>query len=114
MSTEVRTGTLLFLLFINELHKGIINSSEHHFADNTNLLLAEKSLNFRKTEVIVLKNKKQEITKPLNFRISGQKIIPTMRLKSLVVLVNGSLSWYTHFITLITKLNIVIGLYAKI
>ena len=35
---------LLFLLFINDLHKAIINSSVHHFADNTNLLLAEKSL----------------------------------------------------------------------
>ena len=51
-------GPLLFLLFLNELHKAIINSSEHHFADNTNLLLAEKFLNIQKTEVIVLKNKK--------------------------------------------------------
>ena len=51
-------GPLLFLLFLNELRKAIINSSEHHFADNTNLLLAEKFLNIQKTEVIVLKNKK--------------------------------------------------------
>ena len=31
---------LLFLLFTNELHKAIINSSVHHFVDNANLLLA--------------------------------------------------------------------------
>ena len=37
-------GPLLFLLFINDLHKAIINSSVHHFADDTNLLLAERSL----------------------------------------------------------------------
>ena len=37
-------GALLFLLFINNLHKAIVHSSVHHFADDTNLLLAEKSL----------------------------------------------------------------------
>ena len=37
-------GPLLFLLFINDLHKAVINSFVHHFADDTNLLLAEKSL----------------------------------------------------------------------
>ena len=37
-------GPLLFLLFINDLHKAIVHSSVHHFPDDTNLLLAEKSL----------------------------------------------------------------------
>ena len=37
-------GPLLFLLFIKDLHKAIINSSVHHFADDINLLLAERSL----------------------------------------------------------------------
>ena len=37
-------GPLLFLLFINEWHKAILNSFLHHFADDTKLLLAEKSL----------------------------------------------------------------------
>ena len=37
-------GPLLFLLLIKDLHKAIINSFVHHFADDTNLLLAEKSL----------------------------------------------------------------------
>ena len=37
-------GPLLFLIFINDLHKAIIHSSVHHSADDTNLLLGEKSL----------------------------------------------------------------------
>ena len=35
-------GSLLFVLFINDLHKAIEFSSVHHFADDTNLLLIEK------------------------------------------------------------------------
>ena len=37
-------GPLLFLIFINDMHKAIIHSSVHHFADDINLLLGEKSL----------------------------------------------------------------------
>ena len=37
-------GPLLFLLFINDLHKSIVHSSVHHFAEDTNLLLAQTSL----------------------------------------------------------------------
>ena len=37
-------GPLLFIIFINDLHRAIPNSTVHHFADNTNLLLSSKSL----------------------------------------------------------------------
>ena len=37
-------GPILFILFINDLHKAVEFSSMHHFADDTNLLLTEKSL----------------------------------------------------------------------
>ena len=123
-------GPSLFLLFINDLHKAIIHSSVHHFADDTNLLLVEKSLkkinklvnsdlkvlcqwirsnklslNAGKAEIIIFKNKKQEITKHLNFRISGQKINPTTTVKYLGVFLNDSLSWDTHLNNLIPFQN---------
>ena len=37
-------GPLLVTLFINDLQKSIKFSIVHHFADNTNVLLVEKSL----------------------------------------------------------------------
>ena len=37
-------GSLLFLLYINDLHKAMMHCSVHHFADDTNLLLIDKSL----------------------------------------------------------------------
>ena len=37
-------GPLLFLISINDLHKAIIHSFVHHFADDTNLLLTKKFL----------------------------------------------------------------------
>ena len=92
-------GPLLFLLFINDMHKAITNGTLRHFADDTNLLIASKSvtkvnrevnyklrlindclkanklsLNPSKTEIIIFKEKTKKITKYLNFRLSGQKI----------------------------------------
>ena len=37
-------GPLLFTIFINDLNKSVKNSKVHHYADDTNLLLTEKTL----------------------------------------------------------------------
>ena len=37
-------GSLLFLLYINDLHVAIKHCKVHHFADETNLLIINKSL----------------------------------------------------------------------
>ena len=37
-------GPLLFLVYINDLHKAIKSSMVHHFAGDTNLLSANKSI----------------------------------------------------------------------
>ena len=87
---------------MNELHKAVEFSSVHHFADDTNFILTDKSmkrinkhinrdlklvvesiranklsLNTSKTELVIFKSKNKIVTKHLNFCISGQKIEPS-------------------------------------
>ena len=95
-------GPLLFILFINDLNLAVQYSSVHQFADDTNLLVVEKSLkqlnqkvnrnlkltvewvranklslNANKTEIIIFKPRNKMITKHLNFRLSDHKIKST-------------------------------------
>ena len=90
---------LLFIIFITDLHISVKNSKIHLFADDTNLLLINKSLtqinklvnhdlsllvqwlrwnkislNTSKTEILIFRPKGKSITKHLSFRISGEKI----------------------------------------
>ena len=37
-------GPLLFILFINNLHKSVEFSSFYHFADDTNLIFTDKAM----------------------------------------------------------------------
>ena len=132
-------GPLLFLLYINDLNKAIEHSSVDHFADDTNIPFIKKSLkkinryinhdlkipcqwirsnklslNSGETEIIIFKRKHQVITKHLNFRVSGQKINPTISVKYLGVFLNDSLTWATDLSNLTPKLNRAIGLLANI
>ena len=90
----------------------------HHFVDDTNLILTEKSmkkinkhinrdlkldaewiradrlsLNTSKTELLIFKSKNKIITKHLNFCISGQKIKPSSQVKYLGVILQDGLYW---------------------
>ena len=101
-------GPLLFLIYINNLHNIVTYSDIHHFADDTNLLYASKSikdinrkvnldlkniihwlraskisLKADKTDLILFQSKNKVITKNLNFQISGQKIHPLTQTKYL-------------------------------
>ena len=89
-------GPLLFIIFINDLYTSVRHSQMLHFADDTNLLYSNKplkkinkhinhnislvvqwlrsnkiNLNADKIEIIIFRSKRKQITKYLNFQISG-------------------------------------------
>ena len=114
-------GPLLFIIFINDLSLLITSSKVHHFADDTNLLLINKSikkinslinhdllstwhrankisLNTSKTEIVIFRQKHKIITKHLNFRISGEKINLSMTVKYLGVILVSILSEHLEWL----------------
>ena len=88
-------GPPLSIIFINDLHKSIRHSQMLHFADDTN-------------------PKRKQITKHLNFRISGQKIEISTRVKYLGIQIDQHLNWNEHFKNIIPKLSRAIGVLSKI
>ena len=111
----------LFNLFIILLIKAAEFSSIHHFADDTNLLLTDKSLkkinkhidrdlkltvdwikanklslNASKTEIVLCKPRNKKITKQLNFRVSGQKIKQSSQVRYLEVVLQDDMQWDAH------------------
>ena len=131
--------TTIIIIFINDLHVSIKNSKVHHFADDTNLLLINKSLkqinklinhdlsllvqwlrsnkislNTSKTEILIFRPKGKSSIKHFNFRIIGEKINTSSTVNYLRVLFHENLQWQTHIDSLITKLSRAVGLLSKI
>ena len=132
-------GPLLFSIYINDLHRSIENSIAIYFADDTTLLCQDKSLkeinrkvnrdlallihwlrankislNASKTEIILFRTKNKIVTRKLNFRLSGQKIIPSDYTKYLGVLIDKHLSWDHQLHSLNLKLSRSVGILAKL
>ena len=125
-------GPLLFLIYINDLHICIKNSSTFHFADDTNLLyipdkktrnrnivrklnvdlkslnnwlLANKiSLNSTKTELIVFRKKGTDLPN-MKIILNGVKLIPKSKINYLGLLMDEHLTFKDHILTLNAKLN---------
>ena len=131
-------GPLLFLIYINDLSKAIIFSSVHHFADDTNILYVSSSLknvnkklnhalsnlvqwlrankillNVSKTEIVIFKSHSKQITKHLNFRLSGQKIISKNYTKYLGIIIDEHLT-FKEYMAQLSQLNRKNGLLAKV
>ena len=95
-------GALLFLIYINDLHVAINHCKVHHFADDTNQLIINKSLkrlnkllnidlkhltnwlnaikislNVSKTELITFKPKRKVIDFNMKIRLNGKRLYPT-------------------------------------
>lgn len=132
-------GPLLFLIYINDLNKAVKHSEIHHFADDTNLILRNKSLkkinsqanhdlklitvwlrankislNVNKTKILIFRPERKIITKKLNFRISGQKIHISKEVKYLGIILDEQLKWKKHLQTIQQKLSRANGMLSKI
>ena len=72
------------------------------------------NLNAGKTELVIFSPKRKQITKYLDFRISGQKIEISNRVKYLGIRIYQHLNWNDHIKNIIPKLTRAIGVLSKI
>ena len=125
-------GPLLFLLYINDLHQCIHNSTSFHFADDTNLLyippnkvrnrniarrlnidlkslnnwlMANKiSLNSSKTELIVFRKKGVPMPN-LKLKLNGVELKPKHEIKYLGITIDEHLTFKSHINIMNAKLK---------
>ena len=123
-------GPLLFLIYINDFNHSVKNSMVHHFADDTNLLYANKSikvlckkvnydlkgltnwlnanrisLNISKTELIIFRSTRKSIDCEIKIKLNGKRLYPSTHINYLGVLLDEHLSWKPHINALVKKLN---------
>ena len=72
------------------------------------------SLNAEKTKLVIFSHKRKQIAKHLNFRINGQNIEISNRLKYLGIQIVQHLNWNEHVKNIILKLTRAIGMLSKI
>ena len=138
VSQESVLGSILFLLYINDLHTCIKHSSTLYFADDTNLLnisstyrtltkeinkdlkslvmwlTANKiSLNNDKTELIYFHKAMNVIPSVNKIKLNGKILLPSKKIKYLGVYLDENLSGESHCEELIKKLNRANGMLAK-
>ena len=129
-------GPILFLIYINDLHRSIKHSTTYHFADDTNLLHISKdyktlqrkvnydlfslhkwltankiSLNEAKTELIYFR--KNGLAPTLNIKLHGKTLVPSKTVKYLGIFLDEFLSGEAQCSELIKKLNRANGMLAK-
>jgi len=125
-------GPLLFLIYINDLHQCIQNSTSFHFADDTNLLyippnkvrnrniarrlnidlkslnhwlMANKiSLNSSKTELIVFRKKGVPMPN-LKLKLNGVELKPKSEIKYLGITIDEHLTFKNHINIMNAKLK---------
>ena len=112
-------GPLLFLIYINDLHRAIKFSVTHHFADDTSLLYVGKSiksiqrrvnldlrflsswlnankisLNAGKTELLIFRDPRRRVDFDLKIKVDGKRIVPSKFVKYLGIYIDNHLSWH--------------------
>ena len=111
-------GPLLFLIYINDLHKAIRYCKVHQFADDTNLFHTNKSvknvnnlvnhdmkqlnnwlsankisLNVEKTELVIFKAPRKALSDEIKIKRIGKRLYPSNSIKYLGVRIDKFLHW---------------------
>ena len=132
-------GPLLFLLYINDLHRSVKYSKTYHFADDTNIMQSNKSLdvlsknlnkdlkslsqwlkanklclNISKTELIIFHRNTASIDHTLKLKLDGKRLGPSQSVKYLGVILDEHLQWNDQIAQVKIKLNRAIGILSKI
>ena len=132
-------GPLLFLIYINDLHRAIFSSETFHFADDTHLLhfnsdllslcnrvnrdlrslqswlKANKiSLNAGKTEFLIFRHNRKILPFNPYLKIGGKKLFQSSNIKYLGVLIDPHLNWKAHISLLSNKLARTNGIISKL
>ena len=132
-------GPLLFLIYINDLHKAITFSTTRHFADDTNLLIKNKSLkqlqkhlnydlrklvnwlkankislNKSKTEILIFRHPNKKLNYDLKIKLDGIRLYPSNVVKYLGIFIDSHLNWNYNSDFLAAKLSRANGMLAKI
>ena len=132
-------GPLLFLIYINDMHRSVKYSIVHHFADDTNLLYSHKnpkllrkhmnedlkllfnwlcanrlSLNVSKTEFIIFRPPRIKLEQRITLSLNRNTIFESTKIKYLGVIMDSKLTWKHHIFELRKKLNKAIGMIYKL
>ena len=132
-------GPLLFILYINDLHLSMKQSTTSHFADDTCISYSAKkiktletilnydlktvtdwlqanrlSLNVDKSKLIIFKSKQKRLSNTFSIKLNGSKLEPTDNVKYLGLYIDQNLSFDFHINQLSKKLSRSNGILAKL